>query len=156
MLTLVNFEAVVLYIFVLMVWVLLEIMENVFVCYLHVHYSLEISQLTHTLNHGYCLGILLSKTTRVIPCITVMKTILFENMRETWKHKLWNRDITSQILPNRYLRCHGFKSYQGLRFFLCPMLVINEHFIFIIYSPSWKFTIFHYLSHTWRFRACWS
>ena len=40
---------------------------------------------------------------------------------------------------------HEFDSRRGLRIFLCPTLVINEHSIFIIYSPSLKFTIFHYL-----------
>ena len=44
--------------------------------------------------------------------------------------------------PNQYLGGHGFDSRLGLIVFLCPMLVKNEHFVFIIYSPSLKFNIF--------------
>ena len=41
---------------------------------------------------------------------------------------------------DRYLGGHGIDSRRGLRIFLCPMLVTNEHVIFIIHSPnSWKF-----------------
>ena len=36
---------------------------------------------------------------------------------------------------------HGFNYCQGLRLFLCPMLMTNEYVIFIIYSASIKFNI---------------
>ena len=38
-----------------------------------------------------------------------------------------------------YLGGHGFNNRRGLRYFICPTLVTNEHIIFIIYSQSTYF-----------------
>ena len=56
-----------------------------------------------------------------------------------------NESLVAQLVraPNRYLGDHGFDSRQGLRIFLCPMLVSllkKDHLHYL--SPSLKFTIF--------------
>ena len=48
------------------------------------------------------------------------------------------------ISSNFFSFCSSFRRLSLC--FLCPTVLTNEHFTLVIYSPNWKFTIFHYLS----------
>jgi len=90
--------------------------EHVFVCYSHAHFSLEISQLMHTLYFGYCLGALLWKTTFVKPCFLLSwKQYVFWSCSmylRTWEKLKKDKLLNSVIyISQGFSNDHTFKHH---------------------------------------------